>query len=102
MAENWSVCIEVYGAEPGLAPYRYFNTFMVSLKYQMVSQGMSGICSEGKHVFVYLGRTLLTGSGCLQLWGNFDGERDEAKEEGNTEMTMRDSHSAWKCIWQSK
>ena len=29
MAEDWSVCITVYGAEPGLAPHRYVETFDV-------------------------------------------------------------------------
>ncbi|XP_028268952.1 dmX-like protein 1 isoform X2 [Parambassis ranga] len=46
------------------------------------------------------GSTLLTGSSSLQLWSN-DGEKGE--EEGKqTEMNMRDSRSAWRCIWQSK
>ncbi|XP_042343826.1 dmX-like protein 1 isoform X3 [Plectropomus leopardus] len=49
------------------------------------------------------GSTLLTGSSSLQLWSNVDGVKDEAKEVGKqTEMTIRDSHSAWSCIWESK
>uniref|UniRef100_A0A8D0D7S2 Dmx like 1 n=1 Tax=Sander lucioperca TaxID=283035 RepID=A0A8D0D7S2_SANLU len=49
------------------------------------------------------GSTLLTGSSSLQLWSNVDGVKDEAEEvEKQTEMTIRDSHSAWSCIWQSK
>ncbi|XP_035514140.1 dmX-like protein 1 [Morone saxatilis] len=55
------------------------------------------------------GSTLLTGSSSLQLWSHVDGVKDEdkdeaeAEEEGKqTEMTIRDTHSAWSCIWQSK
>uniref|UniRef100_A0A3P8TPI4 Dmx like 1 n=1 Tax=Amphiprion percula TaxID=161767 RepID=A0A3P8TPI4_AMPPE len=49
------------------------------------------------------GSTLLTGSSSLQLWSTADGEKDEAKEtEKPTEMTIRDSCSAWRCIWESK
>ncbi|XP_065805686.1 dmX-like protein 1 isoform X3 [Labrus bergylta] len=49
------------------------------------------------------GSTLLTGSTSLQLWSHVDGVKDEAEEGGKqTEMTMRDSQSAWRCIWQSK
>uniref|UniRef100_A0A3B4YD77 Dmx like 1 n=1 Tax=Seriola lalandi dorsalis TaxID=1841481 RepID=A0A3B4YD77_SERLL len=49
------------------------------------------------------GSTLLTGSSSLQLWSNFDGVKDEAEERGKqAEMSIRDSHSAWRCIWQSK
>lgn len=52
--------------------------------------------------FVYPGSTLLTGSSSLQLWSNVAGVRDEAEEvETQAEMTM-ESHSAWRCIWQSK
>uniref|UniRef100_A0AAQ4RHA1 Dmx like 1 n=1 Tax=Gasterosteus aculeatus aculeatus TaxID=481459 RepID=A0AAQ4RHA1_GASAC len=48
------------------------------------------------------GSTLLTGSSSLQLWSNVAGVRDEAEEvETQAEMTM-ESHSAWRCIWQSK
>uniref|UniRef100_A0A7N9AQC1 Dmx like 1 n=1 Tax=Mastacembelus armatus TaxID=205130 RepID=A0A7N9AQC1_9TELE len=49
------------------------------------------------------GSTLLTGSSSLQLWSNVDGVRDRAEEEGKQkEMSIRDSSSAWRCIWQSK
>ncbi|TDH12947.1 hypothetical protein EPR50_G00052370 [Perca flavescens] len=49
------------------------------------------------------GSTLLTGSSSLQLWSNVDGVKDEAGElEKQTEMTIRETHSAWSCIWQSK
>nr|XP_019954783.1 PREDICTED: dmX-like protein 1 isoform X2 [Paralichthys olivaceus] len=49
------------------------------------------------------GSTLLTGSSSLQLWSNVDGVKDEAEERGKPEeMTMRDSHCSWRCIWQSK
>ncbi|KAG7237538.1 hypothetical protein INR49_032155 [Caranx melampygus] len=49
------------------------------------------------------GSTLLTGSNSLQLWSNVDGVKDEAEEqEKQAEMTIRDSHSPWRCIWQSK
>ncbi|XP_068165550.1 dmX-like protein 1 isoform X2 [Antennarius striatus] len=49
------------------------------------------------------GRTLLTGSCSLQLWCDFDVVKDETTEEGNqTEVTIRNSHSAWRSIWQSK
>ncbi|AWP07358.1 putative dmX-like protein 1 [Scophthalmus maximus] len=49
------------------------------------------------------GSTLLTGSSCLQLWSHVDGVKYEAEERGKqSEMTMRDSHCAWRCIWQSK
>ncbi|XP_071339406.1 dmX-like protein 1 isoform X3 [Trachinotus anak] len=48
------------------------------------------------------GSTLLTGSSSLQLWSHFDGVEDEAKERGEQAgMSIRDSHSAWRCIWQS-
>ncbi|XP_053277772.1 dmX-like protein 1 isoform X2 [Pleuronectes platessa] len=49
------------------------------------------------------GSTLLTGSTSLQLWSHVDGVKDEAEEWGKKEeMTMRDSHCSWRCIWQSK
>uniref|UniRef100_A0A3Q1EFY6 Dmx like 1 n=1 Tax=Acanthochromis polyacanthus TaxID=80966 RepID=A0A3Q1EFY6_9TELE len=49
------------------------------------------------------GSTLLTGSSSLQLWSTADGVKDEAKEtEKQTEMTIRDARSAWRCIWESK
>nr|XP_020449620.1 dmX-like protein 1 isoform X2 [Monopterus albus] len=49
------------------------------------------------------GSTLLTGSTSLQLWSNVDRVEVEAEEGGTqTEMTIKDSHSAWRCIWQSK
>ncbi|XP_039659423.1 dmX-like protein 1 isoform X3 [Perca fluviatilis] len=49
------------------------------------------------------GSTLLTGSSSLQLWSNVDGVKDDAGElEKQTEMTIRETHSAWSCIWQSK
>lgn len=65
---------------------------------------MSGICPKRLNVFfVFIGSTLLTGSSSLQLWSNVDGLEDEAEEEGKrTEMSIRDAHSAWRCIWQSK
>uniref|UniRef100_A0AAQ4NMY0 Dmx like 1 n=1 Tax=Gasterosteus aculeatus aculeatus TaxID=481459 RepID=A0AAQ4NMY0_GASAC len=38
----------------------------------------------------------------LQLWSNVAGVRDEAEEvETQAEMTM-ESHSAWRCIWQTQ
>lgn len=58
---------------------------------------------QSECAFVYPGSTLLTGSSSLQLWSNADGVKDEAEEVGTqTEMTIRDCHSAWRCIWQSK
>ncbi|KAM7391388.1 hypothetical protein PAMP_022082 [Pampus punctatissimus] len=49
------------------------------------------------------GSTLLTGSSSLQLWSNVDGVKHEAEEGGKqTEMTIKDSHSSWRCIWHSK
>uniref|UniRef100_A0A3B4Z0K8 Dmx like 1 n=1 Tax=Stegastes partitus TaxID=144197 RepID=A0A3B4Z0K8_9TELE len=49
------------------------------------------------------GSTLLTGSNSLQLWSNANGVKDEAEEtEQQTKMTIRDSRSAWRCIWESK
>uniref|UniRef100_A0A8C2X9T5 Dmx like 1 n=1 Tax=Cyclopterus lumpus TaxID=8103 RepID=A0A8C2X9T5_CYCLU len=46
---------------------------------------------------------LLTGSSSLQLWSNVTGVKDEAEEVGTqTEMTIGETHSAWRCIWQSK
>ncbi|XP_056274055.1 dmX-like protein 1 isoform X3 [Pseudoliparis swirei] len=49
------------------------------------------------------GCTLLTGSSSLQLWSNVAGEEDEAEEVGTqTGMTIGETHSAWRCIWQSK
>uniref|UniRef100_A0A8C2X8Y8 Dmx like 1 n=1 Tax=Cyclopterus lumpus TaxID=8103 RepID=A0A8C2X8Y8_CYCLU len=54
-------------------------------------------------VFVYPGCMLLTGSSSLQLWSNVTGVKDEAEEVGTqTEMTIGETHSAWRCIWQSK
>lgn len=38
MAEDWSVCFKICATEPGLAPYRYFDTlycFTVTQEYQM-------------------------------------------------------------------
>lgn len=53
--------------------------------------------------FLCPGSTLLTGSSSLQLWSNVDRVKDEAEERGQqAEMTIRDSGSAWRCIWQSK
>lgn len=58
---------------------------------------------KSKPVFVYPGSTLLTGSNSLQLWSNVNGVKDEGEEQGKqAEMTIRDSHSPWRCIWQSK
>uniref|UniRef100_A0A3Q4BEA1 RAVE complex protein Rav1 C-terminal domain-containing protein n=1 Tax=Mola mola TaxID=94237 RepID=A0A3Q4BEA1_MOLML len=51
-------------------------------------------------VFVYPGSTLLTGSDSLQLWSN-DGVKDETEEEKQAEIITRDSHSVWRCTWQS-
>lgn len=107
MAEDWSVCIKVYGTEPGLAPHRYFDTFDV---YKSLAEYalmflffFNKLYNSRRGVFVYPGSTLLTGSSSLQLWSNVDGVKDEDGEEGKpTEMTIRDSHSAWSCIWQSK
>uniref|UniRef100_A0A672ISD4 Dmx like 1 n=1 Tax=Salarias fasciatus TaxID=181472 RepID=A0A672ISD4_SALFA len=49
------------------------------------------------------GCTLLTGSSSLQLWSNAEGVKDESEEVRNqTDLTIRDSRSAWRCIWQSK
>ncbi|XP_040012399.1 dmX-like protein 1 isoform X3 [Xiphias gladius] len=49
------------------------------------------------------GSTLLTGSSSIQLWSNVDGVKDEAEEGGKkAEGTIRDSRSAWRCIWHSK
>uniref|UniRef100_A0A3Q1EFU0 Dmx like 1 n=1 Tax=Acanthochromis polyacanthus TaxID=80966 RepID=A0A3Q1EFU0_9TELE len=56
-----------------------------------------------KYVILHPGSTLLTGSSSLQLWSTADGVKDEAKEtEKQTEMTIRDARSAWRCIWESK
>ncbi len=128
MAEDWSICIEVYGTQPSLAPYRYFDTYCclyVTQKYTVMSskrcwvgtiipvyksllQYMPSCLYYTRHgwylswksecVFVYPGSTLLTGSSSLQLWSTVDGVKDDAEEE----IAIRDSHSAWKCIWQSK
>ncbi|KAM4575859.1 dmX-like protein 1 isoform 2-T2 [Odontesthes bonariensis] len=47
--------------------------------------------------------TLLTGSSSLQLWCNENGGKDDSEERGKqAEMTIRDSNSAWRCIWKSK
>ncbi|KAG7489192.1 dmX 1 isoform X1 [Solea senegalensis] len=48
------------------------------------------------------GSTLLTGSSSLQLWANADGLTEETEGGKQPEMTMIDSHCAWRCIWQSK
>uniref|UniRef100_A0A665TI97 Dmx like 1 n=1 Tax=Echeneis naucrates TaxID=173247 RepID=A0A665TI97_ECHNA len=45
------------------------------------------------------GNTLLTGSSSLQLWSNVDEAEEQRKE---AEMSIRDSQSAWRCIWESK
>uniref|UniRef100_A0A665T6Q4 Dmx like 1 n=1 Tax=Echeneis naucrates TaxID=173247 RepID=A0A665T6Q4_ECHNA len=50
-------------------------------------------------VFMYPGNTLLTGSSSLQLWSNVDEAEEQRKE---AEMSIRDSQSAWRCIWESK
>ncbi|XP_076005529.1 dmX-like protein 1 [Genypterus blacodes] len=44
------------------------------------------------------GSHLLTGSNSLQLWSS----ADEILKEKQTEMTMRDSHSNWRCMWHCK
>ncbi|XP_017267791.1 dmX-like protein 1 isoform X2 [Kryptolebias marmoratus] len=49
------------------------------------------------------GSTLLTGSCSLQLWSNADDGKDEAGERGKqTETPKQNTHSTWRCIWQSK
>ncbi|XP_041855596.1 dmX-like protein 1 isoform X2 [Melanotaenia boesemani] len=49
------------------------------------------------------GSTLLTGSSSLQLWSNVDDGKKENEDRGKpAEMTIRDSNSAWRCIWQSR
>ncbi|KAM6930538.1 LOW QUALITY PROTEIN: dmX-like protein 1 [Xenentodon cancila] len=49
------------------------------------------------------GSTLLTGSSSLQLWSHVNGAKDGGERRGNkTQMTIQDSCSAWRCIWQSK
>ncbi|XP_045890266.1 dmX-like protein 1 isoform X1 [Micropterus dolomieu] len=49
------------------------------------------------------GSSLLTGSSSLQLWSYIDGVKDEAEDVvKQTDITIRDSLSCWRCIWQSK
>ncbi|XP_061585398.1 dmX-like protein 1 isoform X2 [Cololabis saira] len=49
------------------------------------------------------GSTLLTGSSSLQLWSHVDGGKDGGEGSGKqTRMTIQDSCSAWRCIWQIK
>ncbi|KAM9392555.1 dmX-like protein 1 isoform 2-T2 [Pholidichthys leucotaenia] len=49
------------------------------------------------------GSSLLTGASSLQLWCNSDRLKDEAEERRKqTEITIRDSSSGWRCFWQSK
>lgn len=93
------------GIEMSLAVYAFvFPVFwFILFFYKWYKQDMVGICPSVNLFSVYPGSTLLTGSSSLQLWSNVDGVKDEAEEgEKQTEMTIRDSHSAWRCIWQSK
>lgn len=55
-----------------------------------------------EYLFVHPGSSLLTGSDSLQLWSHVDRVKDEDEEGKQTEMIMKDSHSAWRCTWQSK
>ncbi|XP_055367594.1 dmX-like protein 1 isoform X2 [Betta splendens] len=64
---------------------------------QFVLQSM--VCNLAWHP---TGTTLLTGSSSLQLWSDADGGKDEVEGGGKQrDMTISDSRSAWRCIWQS-
>lgn len=127
MAEDWSICVEVYGTEPGLAPHRYFNRNILNIILPQISVGivipvcqtfllympfcilfcmndmMEHVSPHSERVFVFPGSTLLTGSSSLQLWSHIDEVNDEAEEGGRQkEMTIGDFLSAWRCIWESK
>lgn len=107
MAEDWSIRLAVCGTKPGLEPHRYLHNYLC-LNVNKQNKNELKRCvwyvyRKSNCVFVSLGSTLLTGSTSLQLWCNADGVKDEAEEQGKqTDLTMRDSHSAWRCIWQSK
>lgn len=102
VAEDWTICIEVCGTESGLAPHRYLDTaFSLNFEqnYQTWQNKMKVVC---EYLFVHPGSSLLTGSDSLQLWSHVDRVKDEDEEGKQTEMIMKDSHSAWRCTWQSK
>uniref|UniRef100_A0A671UU96 Dmx like 1 n=1 Tax=Sparus aurata TaxID=8175 RepID=A0A671UU96_SPAAU len=85
-------------------PVHYLSFSVQKVNYQWQKTGQFVLDSMVRNLAWHpTGSTLLTGSGSLQLWSNVDGVEDEAEEEGKrTEMTIRDAHSAWRCIWQSK
>ncbi|KAK2837802.1 hypothetical protein Q5P01_015014 [Channa striata] len=80
------------------------NTSLTKLNCQWQKTGQFVLQSMVRNLAWHpTGSTLLTGSSSLQLWSNVDGVKDEV-EEGRKQMhmTIRDSDSAWRCIWQSK
>lgn len=102
VAEDWTICIEVCGTESSLAPHRYLDTaFSLNFEqnYQTWQNKMKVVC---EYFFVYPGSSLLTGSDSLQLWSHVDRVKDEDEEGKQTEIIMKDSHSGWRCTWQSK
>uniref|UniRef100_A0A3P8WTS0 Uncharacterized protein n=1 Tax=Cynoglossus semilaevis TaxID=244447 RepID=A0A3P8WTS0_CYNSE len=82
------------GTSPAFAAYVYINTY-----------NSCGFILKELYCFSYFfpGSSLLTGSNCLQLWSSAD-VTDDQTEDGaeQPDLTMRDTHCAWTCIWESK
>lgn len=89
--------------EPVQLPYQK-DTSQTKLNCQWQKTGQFVLHSMVRNLSWHpTGSTLLTGSTSLQLWSNVDGVKNETEDGAlQTEMTMRDSQSAWRCIWQSK
>ncbi|XP_056151109.1 dmX-like protein 1 [Lampris incognitus] len=78
------------------------NGSSMKLSYQWQKSGQFVLQSIVRNMAWHpTGCHLLTGSSTLQLWSNGDSDEDEEQRK-QTGMTMEDSRSAWKCIWQSK
>ncbi|XP_026199010.1 dmX-like protein 1 isoform X2 [Anabas testudineus] len=80
------------------------DTSLTKLECQWQKTGQFALQSMVRNLAWHpTGTTLLTGSSSLQLWSNVNGVKDEDEEKGKQteEMSIGDSHSAWRCIWQS-
>lgn len=89
--------------------YKYiyiYSAFLIYCNSKIPSAALlkqrDSVWSVSVCVFVRPGCSLLTGSDSLQLWSHVNGVKDEAEERKQADMIKRDSHSAWRCTWQSK
>ncbi|XP_041643935.1 dmX-like protein 1 isoform X1 [Cheilinus undulatus] len=89
--------------EPVQLPYQK-DTSQTKLNCQWQKTGQFVLHSMVRNLSWHpTGSTLLTGSTSLQLWSQVNAVKDVAEDGGKQEeMTIRDSQSAWRCIWQSK